>query len=171
MIRSFVEAMLGDFGRQILYFYEANACVFNSVIVTYGLFMLLAWNNMVRAYRFLIIEVAKEVHLDENLSRKSTNKRVRDTLQIPWERAVKQSPFPFLARLGALLPKRMSNETLQMYFDDKEIVDSALKLLKGENIRRMTPMSRQLIERERAAKLESKLSSSPEKNKKKTESE
>jgi len=170
MIRSFVEAMLGEFGRQILYFYEANACVLNAVILTYGLFMLLAWNNLVRVYRFLIIEVAKNVHLDENLSRKSTNKRVRDTIQIPWEHAVKQSPFPFLARIGALLPKRMTVETLQMYFDDKEIVDMALKLLKGENIRRMNPMSRQLVERERAARMESKFSSSPEKKKKKTES-
>jgi hypothetical protein len=69
MIRNFIEAILGEFGRQILYFYEANSCVISSVIVTYGLFMLLVWNNMVRAYRYLVIEVAKLVHLDENPSR------------------------------------------------------------------------------------------------------
>jgi hypothetical protein len=170
MIRSFVEAMLGEYGRQILYFYETNACVLNTIILTYGLFMLLAWNNLVRVYRFLIIEVAKNVHLHENLSRKSTNKRVRDTIQIPWEEAVKKSPYPFVARIGALLPKRMTVETLQMYFDEKEIVDWAIKLLKGENIRRMTPRSRQLIERERSARLEAKFSSSPEKNTNKSDS-
>ena len=154
MIRSFLEAMMGEYGRQILYFYEANSCVISSLIVTYGIFMFLTWNNMVRVYRYLIIEVAKLVHLDENLSRKSTNKRVRDTIDIPWGQAVEKAPFPLIARLGALYPKRITEETLKMYFDEKEIVNRALKLLKGEDIRRMTPTTRQLMERERAAKVE-----------------
>ena len=127
----------------------------SSVIVTYGLFMLLTWNNMVRVYRYLIIEVAKSIHLNKDLSRKSTNKRVRDTIDIPWGQAVEKAPFPLIARLGALYPRRMTAETLQMYFDEKEIVDRALKLLKGENIRRMTPTTRQLMERERATKAQS----------------
>ena len=156
MIRSFIEAMMGEVGRQILYFYEANACVINSIVLTYGLFMWLTWNNLVRVYRYLIVEVAKTVHLHDDLKRKSTNKRVRDTIDIPWDEAVKTSPMPFVARLGAIIPKRISVETLQMYFDEKEIVDGALKLLKGENIRKLTPRSRQLAEREKEAKLEKK---------------
>ncbi len=152
MIRSFIEAILGVYGRQILYFYEANAIIFNSIIFAYGLFMLLAWNNMVRVYRYLIVEVAKIVHLDDSLGRKSTNKRVRDTIQIPWEQAVSKTPFPFIGRIGALLPKRITVETLQMYFAEKDIVDQAIKLLKGENLKKMTPMSRQMLKRERAKK-------------------
>lgn len=171
MIRSFVEMMLGEVGRQILYFYEANACVINAVVVTYGLFMLLAWNNLVRVFRYLIVEVAKTVHLDEKLSRKSTNKRVRDTIQIPWEQAVSVAPFPFVARIGALLPKRMTVETLQTYFDEKEIVDRALKLLKGENIKRMAPSTRKLAERERAKKVESQSQSSPDPSQKSPDQE
>lgn len=152
MIRSFVEALLGDFGRQLLYFYEANAGLINSLVLLYGLFMFLTWNNLVRVYRFLIIEVAKTIHLDEDLNRKSTNKRVRDTIEIPWEKAVSAAPFPFVGRLGALWPKRMSVEVLQTYFEDKDLVNQAIKLLKGENIKRMTPNSRNLIDRERAKK-------------------
>lgn len=156
MIYSFIEGMMGEVGRQILYFYEANACAINSVILAYGLFMWLTWNNLVRVYRYLIIEVAKTIHLHEDLKRKSTNKRVRDTIDIPWEEAIEASPMPFVGRLGALTPKRMSVETLQMYFGEKEIVDGALKLLKGENIRKLTPRSRKLIEREKAAKTKKK---------------
>ena len=152
MIRSFIEAVLGDFGRQVLFFYEANAVLINSVVLLYGLFMFLTWNNLVRVYRFLIIEVAKNVHLDEELNRKSTNKRIRDTIVIPWEKAVEAAPFPFVARLGALWPRRMSVETLQIYFEDKELVNQAVKLLKGEHIKTMTPISRHLSERERAKK-------------------
>ena len=152
MIRSLIEGMLGEGGRQLLYFYEANACIINSIILTYGMFMALAWNNLVRVYRYLIVEVAKNVHLDEELNRKSTNKKVRDTVGVPWEQAVEAAPFPFVARIGAFLPKRISVETLQSFFDDKEIVDQAFKLLKGENIKRMTPSSRRLAERERASR-------------------
>ena len=36
MVRAFVEGMLGEVGRQILYFYEANALVINAVVLTYG---------------------------------------------------------------------------------------------------------------------------------------
>lgn len=150
MIRSFIEAMLGDFGRQLLYIYEANAFIINSVIVIYGLFMFLAWNNLVRVYRFLILEVAKTVHLDEELDRKSTNKRIRDTVMIPWDKAVEVAPFPFIGHVGALLPKRMSVENLQLYFEEKEIVDRAMKLLKGTHIKRLTPSSRRIGERLRS---------------------
>jgi hypothetical protein len=154
MIRSFVEMMLGDFGRQLLYFYEANSCVINSVIFTYGLFMLLSWNNLVRVYRFLVIEVAKTVHLDEDLNRKSTTKKVQKNIVIPWEKAIQVSPFPFMARIGAIFPKRMSVENLQSYFDEKDIVENAIKLLKGENIRRITPSSQRIMRRERDRKTE-----------------
>lgn len=154
MIRSFVEMMLGDFGRQLLYFYEANSCAINSVIFAYGLFLLLAWNNLVRVYRYLIIEVAKTVHLDEDLNRKSTTKKVRDTVEIPWDKAVQVSPFPFIARIGALFPKRMTAANLQDYFEEKDIVQGAIKLLKGENIRRLTPSSQRIMRRERDKKTE-----------------
>ena len=154
MIRSFVEMLLGDFGRQLLYFYEANSCVINSVVFTYGLFMLLSWNNLVRVYRFLVIEVAKNVHLDEELNRKSTAKKVRESVEIPWEKAIQVSPFPFIARIGAIFPKRMSVESLQNYFEEKELVESAIKLLKGENIRRITPSSQRIMRRERDRKTE-----------------
>jgi len=154
MIRSFIEAMLGDFGRQILYFYEANAVLINSLVLVYGLFMFLSWNNLVRVYRFLIVEVAKTVHLSDDLNKKSSAKRIRGAIKVPWEKAVGAAPFPFIGRLGALWPKRMSVEVLQMYFDEKEIVEQAVKLLKGDNLRLMTPSSRRLTERERAKKAE-----------------
>ncbi|MBN2044555.1 MAG: hypothetical protein JW757_06005 [Anaerolineales bacterium] len=152
MIRSFLEMMMGEVGRQILYFYEANACVINSVVLSYGLFMFLCWNNLVRVYRYLVVEVAKTVHLNEDLNRKSTNKRVREMINIPWEKAVEAAPFPFVGHVGALLPKRISVETLQLYFDDKEIVDLAIKLLKGAHIKTITPSSRKLGARLREQK-------------------
>lgn len=149
MVRAFIEMLLGEVGRQMLYFYEANACAINSVVLTYGVLMFASWSNLVRIYRFLIVEIAKSVHLAEDLSRKTTKKQVLDAVEIPWEKAVETSPFPFVARLGGLIPRRKTVETLKIYFDEKELAEQALKALKGEDIRKMAPMTRKLQQRER----------------------
>ncbi len=148
MVRSFIEAILGEVGRQILYYYEANAYWINVIVLIYGVFMFAAWMNMVRIYRFLIVEMAKEAHTSEELNRKKSNKKIRDIIGIPWEKAVEQAPFPFLARIGDLAPKRNTVENLQGYFDEKDLADKTLKALQGENIQKMMPSSRRMLQKE-----------------------
>ncbi|MCD4801971.1 MAG: hypothetical protein K8R16_03415 [Anaerolineales bacterium] len=148
MVRSFIEAILGEVGRQILYYYEANAYWINVIVLIYGVFMFAAWMNMVRIYRFLIVEMAKEAHTSEELNRKKSNKKIRDIIGIPWEKAVEQAPFPFLARIGDLVPKRNTIENLQGYFDEKDLADKTLKALQGENIQKMMPSSRRMLQKE-----------------------
>ncbi|MGB2955311.1 MAG: hypothetical protein WBB64_04985 [Anaerolineales bacterium] len=148
MVRSFIEAMLGEVGRQILYYYEANAYWINAIVLIYGVFMFAAWMNMVRIYRFLIVEMAKEAHTSEELNRKKSNKKIREIIGIPWEKAVEQSPFPFLARIGDLVPKRNTVENLKAYFDEKDLADKTLKALQGEKIQKMTPSSRRMLQKE-----------------------
>ncbi len=164
MIRSFVEAMLGEFGRQILYFYEANAFIFNAIILSYGLFMLLAWNNLVRIYRYLIIEIAKSAHLSDEINRKKSNKKIRNIIGVPWEKAVEASPFPFVARMGALVPRKKSVEILQVLFDEKDLVDKALKALQGERVQRMMPSYRLMQQREMDHRKEKKEAREAQKN-------
>ncbi|MCK4489385.1 MAG: hypothetical protein KAU23_03945, partial [Anaerolineales bacterium] len=125
MVRSFIEAMLGEVGRQILYYYEANAYWINVIVLIYGVFMFAAWQNLVRIYRFLIVEMAKEAHTSEELNRKKSNKKIRKIIGVPWEKAVEQSPIPFIARIGDLAPKRNTVENLQGYFDEKDLADKA----------------------------------------------
>jgi hypothetical protein len=148
MVRSFVEYILGDFGRQILYYYEANAFWINIIILIYGLFMFVAWQNLVRIYRFLIVEMAKAAHTSEELNRKKSNKKIRKIIGIPWEKAVEQSPLPFIARIGDLAPKRNTVENLQGYFDEKDLADKTLRALQGEKIQKMMPSTRKMLKRE-----------------------
>jgi hypothetical protein len=148
MVRAFIEMILGEVGRQMLYFYEANACAINSVVLTYGVLMFASWNNLVRIYRFLIVEIAKTIHLEEDLNRKTTKKQVLESVEIPWEAAIEKSNFPFIARMAGLLPKRKTVENLKIYFDEKELAEQALKALKGADIRKMAPMTRKLQQRE-----------------------
>ena len=148
MVRAFIEGMLGEVGRQILYFYEANALVINSVVLTYGVFIYASWMNLVRIYRFLIVEMATAAHTSEELNRKKTNKKIRDTIGIPWEKAVDQAPFPFIARTGGLLPRRNTVENLKFYFSEKDLADKTLKALQGERIQRMSPSSQKIMQKE-----------------------
>ena len=148
MVRSFVEMLLGEWGRQLLYFYEANACLINSIILTYGLMMYLSWNNLVRIYRYLIVGIAKQIHVSDDVGRKTTIKQTLSEVEIPWQEAIDASPFPLVARLGAVIPKKKSVEALKYFFDEKELAEKAHEALKGANIRKMSPVSRAMLQRE-----------------------
>lgn len=148
MVRAFVEGMLGEVGRQILYFYEANALVINAVVLTYGVLIYASWMNLVRIYRFLIVEMATAAHLSEELNRKKSNKKIREIIGIPWEKAVEQAPFPFIARTGGLLPKRNTVENLKFYLNEKDLADKTLKALQGERIQKMSPSSQKMMQKE-----------------------
>jgi hypothetical protein len=148
MIRSFIEMMLGEFGRQVLYFYEANALTINLLVLAYGLLMLMCWTSLVRIYRFIVITVARAIHENPDLDRKSTHKRVRETVEIPWQQAVDAAPFPLIARVGALVPRRKSVANLQRLFDEEEIVENAFLVLKGTHIRRIMPSYRRIVRKE-----------------------
>jgi uncharacterized protein YlbG (UPF0298 family) len=148
MVGPFIEALMGDVGRAILYLYQDNALIINTAILIYGVFMFYCWNNLLRIYRFLIVEMAKEAHTSEELNRKKSNKKIRDIIGVPWERAIEASPFPYIARIGAVVPKKKTVENLQFYFDEKELADQVLKALQGAKIQRMMPSTRKIVQRE-----------------------
>ena len=148
MVGPFLEALMGDAGRAILYFYQDNALLINAIILVYGLFMFLSWNNLLRIYRFLIVEMAKSAHLSDDLNRKKSNKKIRKIIGVPWEKAIDISPFPYIARIGAISPKRKTVENLQLLFDEKDLADKALKALQGAKIQRMMPSNRDMLQRE-----------------------
>ncbi len=148
MVGPFIEAIMGDVGRAILYFYQDNSLIINVIVLTYGFFMFAAWNNLLRIYRFLIVEMAKGAHTSEELNRKKSNKKIRKIIGVPWEKAIETSPFPFIARIGAIVPKRKTVENLQLLFDEKDLADKALKANQGAKIQRMMPSTRLMLKRE-----------------------
>ena len=148
MVRSFIEMILGGVGRQILYFYEDNAMIINLLVLTYGLIMYAAWMNLVRTYRYMVIELAKQIHLDEKLNRKSTVKRAQDTVDFPWQSAVENSPMPLISRISGIIPKRKTVENLQYYFDEKDLISDAIDVLKGANIYKKTPNFKKIMKKE-----------------------
>jgi len=164
MVGPFLEALMGDAGRAILYFYQANELIINSTILVYGLFMFLCWNNLLRIYRFLIVEMAKSAHLSDELNRKKSNKKIRKIIGVPWDKAIDVSPFPYISRIGALTPKRKTIENLQLLFDEKDLADKALKALQGAKIQRMMPSNRDMLQREMDQRKEKRAAKEKEQN-------
>ncbi len=148
MVGPFIEAIMGDVGRAILYFYRDNSLFINVIVLIYGVFMFSSWTNLLRIYRFMIVEMAKEAHTSDELNRKKSNKKIREIIGVPWEKAVETSPFPYVARMGALIPKRKTVENLQELLDEKDLADNVLKALQGARIQKMMPSTRKMIQRE-----------------------
>lgn len=150
MIGPFIESMLGVWGRALLHYLQQNAAVVSLIAVAYGSFMLMCWVTMVRIYRYAVLKVASQIHVDPELSKKMKPRKLEQEIEIPWQAAVEAARFPFVARQGALWPKRASASTLAALVEDREVIDDALKLLRGTPIGRIHPQYRLMRQRELA---------------------
>ncbi len=149
MVRVIVEGMLGKIGRQLLFFYEANALTLNLLVLLYGLLMLMAWLALTRIYRHLVVLVAKEIHLNAQVNKDSSLKHIRSTIKIPWKVAVNAARFPIISSQTGLYPVRKSIESVQSILDEDELIIHAIAVLNGENPRKMMPSYRSLLAKKR----------------------
>jgi hypothetical protein len=157
MVRSFVEAILGEVGRQILYFYEAHALPINMLVLTYGTIMIMCWLTLARIYRHLVILVAKEIHLNPKVTKDSSVKAIKKAVEIPWQAAVDAARFPLISSQAALIPARKSVAAVQKLLTAEEIIAHAVAVLNGkENPRKVFPRFKSVAEREKAKKAREK---------------
>ena len=150
-MREVVEGLLGEVGRQILFFYEAHALTINLLVLTYGLIMLMAWLALTRIYRHLVVLVAKEIHLDTRVNKDSSIKQIRSTIKIPWKEVVNAARFPIISGQTGLFPVRKSVESVQSMLDEDELITHAIAVLNGENPRKIMPSYKQMLAKKRAS--------------------
>ena len=148
MIRPMIEALLGEFGRQLLYFYEANQLILNFVVLTYGLIMFLSWSTLIRIYRHMVLLISMQIEENPDLGKKSKVSKIRKQITVPWQEAVDAARFPLVANNGGLIPTRKSVAAVQRLFDEDELIKHALEVLNGENIRKIMPSYRLMVKRE-----------------------
>jgi hypothetical protein len=128
-IYKWVTSLTGSWGPGLLAAYEANALWINSVVLLYGLVLLLSWQNTERVVDSLvcqIVEQASKIHGGGEHSRR----RVRlSSFRLSWEKALSQSRFPLIARQADFLPRRSTLEnTRRAISDDYLIRRSASRL-------------------------------------------
>lgn len=150
MIREVIEALMGGLFRSLLAFYEAYALPLNLVVLAYGVMMLLAWQNLVRIYRYLVVAVAKQIHLNPALNASSSVRQVGEVVAIPWAEAVKLATFPFIGSQVMPWPLLKSVDAVQRLLDRDELLKHALEVLNGAHPRRIMPSYNRLWRRRRA---------------------
>lgn len=148
MIRPMIEALLGEFGRQLLYFYEANQLIMNLIVLSYGLIMYLSWSTLIRIYRHIVLLIVEQIKENPALGKKSKVAAIRKNIDIPWQEAVDAARFPLIANNGGVIPTRKSVATVQRLFDEDELIRHALEVLQGTEIRKIIPSYRLMIKRE-----------------------
>ena len=146
MVRAAVETLLGGVGRQILFFYEAHSFVINLIVLTYGIILFFSWSNIVKIHRYLVVEIAKQIHTRGDLDKDSSPKKVLKKVHIPWDEAVEKSRFPFVAKMSGLWPKRKSVAALQDILIEFDLAAHALALNNGANIRKISPNTKHIYE-------------------------
>jgi hypothetical protein len=139
---------MGDFGRQILYFYEANSFILNLILLAYGFVLFSSWSNLVKIHRYLVVEIAKQIHLKADLDKDSSPKKVLKKVRIPWADAVKKSRFPLVAKMSGLIPQRKSVAVLKKLLIEEDMAAHALSVLNGRPIRKVMPNTKHMLQQD-----------------------
>ena len=143
---------MGGLFRSLLSFYEANALPLNLIVLVYGMVMLMSWLNLVRIYRYLVVAVAKQIHLHPSLSAKSSVEKVAELIPIPWEEAVKAAPFPLIGSQVMLLPLPKSAGAVKTIIDPDELIGHALEVLNGTHPLKIQPTFKRMWKKKVAKK-------------------
>ena len=147
MVRGFIEVILGEVGRNILFFYEEHALILNLLVLTYGCTILMSWLTLTRIYRYLVVEIAKLIHTSKTINKDSNIKKIISAIDIPWDVPVSISKFPFISPQMGLYPIKKSSENIKNLLDEEELVNDAIAVLKGKNPQKITPRYRKMQEK------------------------
>jgi hypothetical protein len=126
MLRTILEGMLGGWGMGLLNFYEAHSLAINLVVVAYGIFLVLSWVNLKNIRRSLIVSMVAQLRSRPELNPDTPIDKELKSLTIPWDSAVSQVRFPFVAKQNDLLPHRLSAEAVRTMLPADRLTKDAL---------------------------------------------
>ena len=129
MLYALIETYLGPIGRAMLHFYIENSFAINTVVVAYGLVIVMSWTNLVSIRKRLVGAIAAQIVQNPALNAQSKVKRVLKEVDIPWQAAVADVRFPLVAQQMALWPKRKTVEAVQALLPAEDLVKQALEVL------------------------------------------
>jgi hypothetical protein len=128
MFRAMIESILGEWGRALLYFYDEYSLWINLVVVIYGMWIVLSWVNLKAIRKSLILSVAAQLKTRPD-STGALSKKELNALIIPWESAIQQARFPFIAQQNGFLPHRISVTKVQSLLPTADLAAEALAMV------------------------------------------
>ncbi len=127
-----IKSLTGVWGPALIDFYKLNAIWINSLVLIYGIVLLLAWRNLDQLQENLLNQL---IATDSSfLSRTKKNASGFSTDSIPentWVEAFKSNQFPLLSRQNSFRLHRSSIETFKKATISKEFSARVKKHLVG----------------------------------------
>jgi hypothetical protein len=129
MVRAWIEQLLGAWGTSLLDFYAANSLYINLLVVAYGGVVVLSWMNLKAIRQRLLADLVDQLSRDPRLGEDARPKKVLSRMTIPYDQAIQQARFPFVAQQTSFLPRRATLAAVQALLPAEELADDALKAL------------------------------------------
>jgi hypothetical protein len=123
MVDVIVRSFIGEWGQSALDFYLANSLWINGLILLYFLIIIFARRN----YRFIIISLVEDLKGEYGNQLKGENpnqiSRKLKRLDIPWEKALNTSSFPFVTPPGGFRPYLKNEETFHKLLSNEMLAE------------------------------------------------
>lgn len=111
MVDVIVRSFIGEWGQSILDFYQTNSLWINGLVLLYFLIIIFARRN----YRLIIISLVEDLKDKYDSQLKGDNphqiSKKLNRLEIPWEKALTTSSFPFVTPPGRFRPYLKNEKT------------------------------------------------------------
>ncbi len=130
MIRSILLGMMGSWGAPVLDFYETNSLWINSLVVIYGIVIVLSWVNLKNIRKSLILSLITQLRSEPDFAPDSPTEKALDSLTIPWENVIQKMRFPLIAQQNDLVPHRISLDAVQAMLPSDHLTKEAVKVLR-----------------------------------------
>ncbi len=133
MILSWIHTMLGTWGSAVLDFYTTNSLWVNLFILAYGVWIVLSWINLKKIRFILVSDLVSQLNNQQvkPVPGKSV-KLEKQAMVIPWQSAVEQVRFPFIAHQVSFWPRHKSIKTVQAMLSIDDLTATAKRIFKAQ---------------------------------------
>jgi len=136
-IFEWVKGQTGVWGPALLDMYFHNAGWINTLLVLYGLLLLLSWQNLSRVVDELtaqILEQARQKYAVDAKNKKPKIIYFKD-FDLSWDRAIASSKFPFVAKQTGFTIRRSNPGNIRALITERDLIQRCAGRLKEMGLR------------------------------------
>lgn len=132
-IFEWVKSQTGVWGPALMDIYLRNAGWVNTLVVAYGLLLLLSWQNLSKISDSLIDQIVEQAgeKFGANAKTKQPKTLLLSDFDLSWEDAIAESKFPFVAKQTGLLIHRSNPGNIRALITDRDLLRRSVHRLEA----------------------------------------
>jgi hypothetical protein len=112
-IYQWVSSLTGVWGPALVSFYNANALWINTIVVLYGIVLLLSWQNTEHIADALVSQVLAQAAKIPGRESRPRRKVHLSQFRLSWEDALAHGKFPLVTSQAGFVPRKRTLENVQ----------------------------------------------------------